>query len=741
MTSPKAFADQGDKPQTRTDVLLIDGMFCAACAASVEAAIRRHPGVDEVNVNFAAEAAVIERAAGRAGGDLPALIERIASLGYRARSSALAEGGERSREHDPIARDLSLRLIIAVFFGMWVMLPSVGLYLDAGAGQPVTQWRLALAAGVLCLPVVLWSGLPFYRMAWRTLRAGTPGIDALVTIGTVGALLLSVISLSRGSAAVYFEVAVALIALQLLARLIDLRVRRRAREAISALVALTPTRLRRLRNGEERDVALKEIKIGDRLRVLAGERLAVDGVVHEGLASVDRSLLSGESEAVTVQAGAALHAGERLVDGAVTLEVMAGAGRRRLDALAKQVRQMLASKAPWQRAVDRLARYFLWLSLALGAVAGVAVFAVGGEPQAAALRALAVFVIACPCALSLAAPLAGLCASQAASRQGIILRDLNAITSAATPTHVFLDKTGTLTRGMPSVRALHPRKSVDGDELLRRAGEAERLSTHPLAQGIVEAARTRGLLGPTPSAGARVSVVPGKGLRYRSDDGQETCLGSTTWFEQLGLVTADIAPPLAGPATRVWVAHGGQVLGAIDLIDDLRGGVDEALVALREEGVQLGILSGDSAEPVAYLAQTLGIDGRFGLSPEAKVEAIEAVRAQHPGAVVAFVGDGLNDSPALAAADLGVAVGEATDAARAAAAVTLTDGGVERMPGLLRLVRRLRAVVRRNLAWAIAYNVLALPAAAAGWVHPAVAASAMALSSISIIASAASAGR
>ncbi len=727
-------------PGGRTDVLLIDGMFCAACAASVDAAVRRHPSVADVNVNFAAEAAVIERAPAADAEDLDELMARIARLGYSPRSASTQASPAPTSAPTPdrASRDLTLRFIIAVFFGMWVMLPSIGLYLDAGAGQRGIQWRLAMGAGLLSLPVVLWSGLPFYRMAWNTLRSGAAGIDALVTIGTAGALLLSVLALARGSAAVYFEVAVALITLQLLARLIDLRVRRRAREAITALLELSPTRLRQITAAGEQDLTLKEVKTGLKLRILPGERLAVDGVVREGTASIDRSLLTGESAPCTIGPGDDAHAGERLVDGSVVLGVTAGAGGRRLDALAKQVRQMLATKAPWQRVVDRLARYFLWLSLALGAIAGVLVVAFGGSAQDGALRALAVFVIACPCALSLAAPLAGLCASQAAARRGIILRDLNAITSAALPGKVFFDKTGTLTAGTPSVLAVHPASAISETTLLRHAGEAERLSEHPLAHGIVAAARARGLLSAPISSDASVTTQPGCGLRYEGEAKRVIHVGSAAWFDQLGLPIFEAPAPAEG-ATRVWVALGQEVLGAIDLIDAPRPGVPEALAQLLEKGLELAILSGDGEAPVAHLGRTLDISWQAALTPEQKVERVRAARQQGQ-CVVAFVGDGLNDGPALAAADLGIAVGPATDAARAAAAISLTQGGVERLPTVLALTRRLRHVVRRNLAWALAYNLVALPAAAAGWVHPALAASAMALSSISIILSAARAG-
>lgn len=811
-------ADAAPAPR---DVLIIEGMFCAACAASVEGVIARFPGVREATVNFAAEAAVVEwqndapahdapgaPGAGAAAPSAPRaatapqareralgeLLERIGRLGYDARlagapatgdpapRAAAATAGATPTRRRRAERDLGLRLVVAVFFGMWVMLPSVALYLPSGAvGEASARHALALAAGVFALPVVLWSGLPFYRMALGTLRAGVAGVDALVTIGVAGALALSAWSLSRGGSEVYFEVAVALITLQLVARLVDLRVRANAREAVVRLLDVAPPQLTVVdaATGAERRVALRIVKAGMQVRLRPGERAAVDGEVCAGEALVDRSLLSGEARPARITPGARLHAGEQVLDGTLLLRVDAAAGRRRIDALARQVRQLLASKPPWQRVADRLARHVLWLTASVAVAAGLLVVAAGGDAQAGAARALAVFVITCPCALSLAGPLTGLCASAAAADRGIVLRDLNAITTAARPTELFVDKTGTLTCGTPRVTAVEALGSdISRGDVLALAALAEAGSEHPLARAVVAAAQAAGVAVPRAPAGT-MQARPGRGVCWSAaaasagaDRGVAAApataraaaptdraappplprtvhVGSPAWFGELGLLASDAgaAGAAQGASTGALVARDGVLVGRIAFEDALRPGVTQAVRRLQASGLAITVLSGDAPAPVRDVAARLGIDWQAQLTPEDKVACITRRRApagDPPSAgrrdrtVVAFVGDGLNDGPALAAADLGIAVGTATDAARAAAAVTLDPpGGVERLPELLTLTARMRRVMRQNLAWALAYNALALPAAAAGWVPPALAAVAMALSSISIVLNAA----
>src|SRR6056297_1994331 len=708
----------------RRDVLTVDGMFCAACAASVEAVLTRQPGVASASVNFAADAAVVEWQPGVH--DTAPLVDAVRRLGYETRLIG-EESGANPGVNDP-ARDLGLRLVVALFFGMWAMLPSIVLYLDV-VTDPASRYGLALAAGLFSLPVVLYAGVPFYRMGIATLRHGIAGVDALVTVGVAGSLVLSGTALLAGSADVYFEVAVALVTLQLVARLLDLRVRRKARDAVVGLLELAPTTLTVVHeDGVARRAVLKEVKPGDTVRVGSGERVAVDGRIVAGRARIDRSLLTGESDPVRLGPDDSLHAGERVIDGACDVVVTASAGQRRIDGLARQVREMLATRPGWQRAADTVARHFLGLSVLAAAGGAALVLTAGGTPSEAAVRALAVFVIACPCALSLAAPIAGLTASAAAARRGIILRDLNAVTGAAVPDRLFMDKTGTLTLGRPAVVAVHTFAGADEREVLRAAAMAEHASPHPIARALAAAAEKAGICAAAlAAAGGELRESPGRGVRW-SRGGESIDVGSIDWLRAGGI---DM-PALPGTAaTRSGVARNGRLIGVVDLEDALRPGVEEAIRALRSRGLAPVILSGDGAGPVARIGARLGCEAHAGLTPEDKVRRIEDCRRS--GARTAFVGDGINDGPALAAADLGVAVGQATDAARSAAAVSLVEADARALPALFNLTRRARRIVRENLAWAIAYNGVAIPAAMAGWVHPAVAALAMALSSVTIV--------
>ncbi|EAQ96592.1 heavy metal translocating P-type ATPase [Congregibacter litoralis] len=714
------------------ELLIVDGMFCGGCASSLERRLGQLPGVVEASVDLAAGAALLRWRSGQQNADAARNV--ITSLGYTARRPGEEAAGDGV---DAPERSLRLKFVVAMFFGMWTMLPSIGLYLDAAPNAAVAH-GLAWAAAIASLPVILVCGRPFYAMAFATLRVGAAGIDALVSIGVAGAVALSVFSLAGGGADVYFEVAVALITLQLLARLIQLKVARRGRDALAQLLDLAPGKVARIAtNGALEIVPVSQIAAGDLLLAEVGDTLAADGVVEGSDGLLDRHLLTGESRAIRVKTGDALCAGEVVVEGPLKLRVTGASGDRRIDALARQVRSTLMRKPDWQRRIDLVARYFLLLATIAAVIGGCVAVATGAGAIAVAERAIAVFVIACPCALSLAAPLAGLGATRRAVAAGILLRDLRVLTGAEKIRRVFLDKTGTLTEGKPVVCALKPVAGVSEGELLALAARVERHSRHPLATAIVREALARNLKldtygffdrdeenhGQTPD---HTRTVVGRGVRLES---AATILrvGSAQWFEEEGLQC-----PFAEDEgfSRVWVARNDEVLGAIDLHDPLRPGARDAIEWLKSQGIAVTILSGDASKPVARIARELGVEGIARCSPEDKVSIVEDA-AQ--GCATAFVGDGLNDGPAIAAADLGVAVENALDAARTASAATLLRGGVERVPGLLTLVSSAGGVLRQNIFGAVIYNLVAIPAALVGWVHPAVAAIAMAASSITIV--------
>ena len=721
----RARAQAQDKPQAAHDLLMVDGMFCGGCAATLEHRLAALPSVEEAAVDLAAGAALLRWRPGLA--DPEAARRLITDLGYQTRSAG--DSAQGAAAAGDAARMLQIRLAVALFFGMWTMLPSIALYIDAAPTAGVAH-GLAWAAAIASFPVVLFSGRPFYAMATSTLRAGAAGIDALVSLGVLGALVLSMASMLRGGAEVYFEVAVALITLQLLARLMELRAARAGRDAVARLLDLAPPRVMRLDADERgRLVPVSAVKTGDVLVAEAGDTLPVDGTLLDARAWLDRSLLTGESQMMAVSGGSAVHAGEIVAEGPLRLRVTAAAGERRIDALARQARATLMHKPAWQRSIDVVARYFLLLATLASAVGAIVATLQGGDAAAIAERALTVFVIACPCALSLAAPVVGLGASRRAADVGMLLRDLRAVTSAARIDVLFVDKTGTLTQGTPTVRAIHPQPGVDANDVLEVAALAEAHARHPLAAGIVAAARSRGAdLRGAPDALRR--TFPGKGVLLQSAD---VCIrvGNQGWLIEEGLDCPPYAWAEKHEYSRVWVALDDRVLGAIDLDDPLRPGAAAAVQALGNAGLEVIMLSGDGDGAVAEAATRLGIEGFARCTPEDKVAHIEAAQAR--GQRAAFLGDGLNDGPAIAAADLGIAVEGALDAARTASAVTLLRGGVERVPELLRLTSSAGRILRQNIGWAIAYNALAVPAAVLGWVHPAVAAVAMALSSITVV--------
>lgn len=710
------------------DLFIVEGMFCSACAVSLQHRLAKLPGVEEAAVDLATGAALLRWQPGYQDSNRARGV--IAALGYSARRPGAAAQSDAAND---FGRALQLNLVVALFFGMWTMLPSIALYLGAAPNAAVAH-GLAWSAAAASLPVIIYAGRPFYAMTISTLRAGVAGIDALVTFGVLGAVVLSSVSLAQGGADVYFEVAVALITLQLIARLMELKIARAGRDALAGILDLAAPKVQRLTDGGPVEtVALSEVVAGDVLIADVGETLVVDGMAEGVGASLDRHLLTGESQAVRIDPGQSVCAGEVVVDGPLRFRVTAAAGERRIDNLARQVRALLMHKPDWQRGVDRVARHFLLLAtLAAGAGALLAIFS-GADGIRVAERALAVFVIACPCSLSLAAPLAGLAATRRSADAGMLLRDLRCIARRGQIGALFLDKTGTLTEGRPVIQALQPVAGVEELELLATAAFIEHQSGHPLAKAIVRGAIAADINCDVAPPGIRDS----KKLQYRTVVGcgvlvecDEVVLraGSGKWFAREGVR----CPLLDGWGfSRVWIAIDDKVLGAIDFEDPVRAGAAAAIEVLMAEGAQLTILSGDDAEPVARIARQLGIEGISHRSPEDKVAHVKAAAAR--GCVTAFVGDGLNDGPAIAAADLGVAVEGALDAARTASAVTMLRGGVDRIPELLSIIATARRILRQNITWAIIYNALAVPAALVGWVHPAVAAAAMAVSSVTVL--------
>ena len=706
-------------------------MFCGGCAATVERALERLPGVHEVTVSFLSDSALVRHEPERiSAADIAA---RLAELGYETRP--VTKGGSRAAQ-SAFQRSHGIRLAVAVAFGMWVMLAVVARYFTELPDERF-EWWIALASGVLSLPVLLFSGGPFHRLGWRGLRSGVPGMESLILVATIAAVGVSCWNLARGDSDVWFEVPVMLIVFQLIARLGDFGARRRAADAVRAMLDLSPERARRV-EADERivDVAIGELGRGDTIESRAGERLAADGEVTGGTALIDTSLVSGESLPRAVGPGDAVLAGTVNVDGTLRIRVEAAGGERTLDRLAAIVGRALDAKSDLMRLIDRVAGGLIPLIGAATLLAFALTLAGGATVADATVRALAVLVVSCPCALSLAVPLVVSTSAAMAAREGIVLRDAAALERADRIDTVLLDKTGTLTTGQLAVVHVLAAPGEREADVLAVAALTERGSNHPLARALTRHAVgsanpdvASAVVGDADEIASIRHERAGAGVRMTLADGRRLLAGSAAWLAEHG-IDPGIVQVREPSCSRVLVAVDERTLGAIELADTPREDVAALLASLRARGLEPVLASGDTPGAVAALAERFGLSSHAALDPDGKRALVESLQAD--GRRVAFVGDGLNDAPALAVADLGIATGEASDLARSAAAMSVLHGGLERIDVALRLARRAARTLRRNLALAIGYNVLLLPAALLGFLHPVMAAAAMIASSLSV---------
>ena len=717
-----------DRPVVET-AFAVEGMFCGGCAATVERALTRLPGVAEVSVSFLSDSAFVRHDPDAVGpGDLA---RGLSALGYATRP--LGTRDARAAQ-DAFLRGHRVRLGVALGLGMWVMLATIARYFT-DLPDPAYAWWLALASGVFSLPVLAYSGAPFFRLGWRGLRAGVPGMESLILVATVAAVGVSGWTLARGGHHVWFEVPVMLIAFQLVARLGDVGARRRAADAVRSMLDLSPERARRVRDDGLESVGVAELVVGDRIESRAGERLPADGTVVDGTALIDTALLSGESAPVAVGPGDAVLAGTVNVDGRLRVRVTEARGTRTLDRLAAAVGRALNAKSDLMRLVDRIAGALVPGIGIAALVAFALALGTGSTLEESIVRALATLVVSCPCALSLAVPFVVASSASTAAREGIVLRDASILEHAHRIDVVLLDKTGTLTEGRLAVARVVPAPGRSAEEVLRAAALAEGGSNHPLARAILRHARERGI-GPDGARGADdtgAAVLErresaGAGTRATLANGATLLAGSPRWLAEHGV--HGVPDPVDPACSRVLVAADGEALGAVELADTVRADAGPLLDALRARGLRPVLASGDAAGPVEAVADRFDLERHARMTPDDKRALVEALRAD--GHRVAFVGDGLNDAPALAAADLGIATGEASDLARSAAALSVLRGGLDAVDFALRLARRAARTLRRNLALALGYNALLLPAALLGFVHPVLAVLAMALSVVSV---------
>jgi P-type Cu+ transporter len=723
-----AVGKAGCTVRSRTVQLTVDGMTCASCVARVEKALKRVPGVLSASVNLATESAEVVTL----DDDVAPLQAAVARAGYAATlPSAVAPGREGGGLPPwwPVA--------LAGLLSLPLALPMAGMVWGA-------HWMLpAWLQFALATPVQFWLGARFYRAGWSALRAGAGNMDLLVALGTSAAWGLSVyLWLTAGEGVMphlYFEASAVVITLVLLGKWMEARAKRQTTEAIRALNALRPDTARVRRDGKEMEVALSAVSVGDVVVIRPGERIPVDGLVMEGTSQVDESLITGESLPVDKQADDPVTGGAINGAGVLVARTTAVGAETVLSRIVRMVESAQAKKAPIQRLVDRVSAVFVPVVIAAAVLTFAGWTLAGGGWQAALLNAVAVLVIACPCALGLATPTAIMVGTGAAARQGILIKDAEALEIAHRIKVVAFDKTGTLTEGRPELVAAEPVQGTRAG-LLAAAAALQSGSEHPLAHAVIVAAQREGVT----VAGARnIAAVAGRGVSA-TVGGRDLRLGSTRLMDELRVDTealsAQAALMQAAGRTVSWLADvsdgdAPQLLGLLAFGDAIKPQAEVAVRRLHALGVRTVLVSGDNRGAVEAVAARLGIgDVRAEVLPGSKADVIAQLRKS--GDVVAMVGDGINDAPALAAADVGIAMSTGTDVAMQAAGITLMQGDPALVADAIDISRRTYAKIRQNLFWAFAYNVIGIPLAAMGLLSPVVAGAAMAFSSVSVVSNA-----
>lgn len=714
-------------PHARVE-LAIEGMTCATCAGRVERALHGVPGVITARVNLASERAEVDTVAGSL--DANALVGAVARAGYSARLLAEDSAIEDTLELEAKRRlrRESIQLLVVAALSLPLTSPMLGLALPGWV-----QWLLAT-------PVQFAFGARLYAGAWRALRARTGNMDMLVALGTTTAYGYSTwLWIFEPHAHLYFEASALVICLVRLGKWLEVRAKRASTQALRALMNLRPQRAHVMRGNDELDLAINEVVPGDIVLVRPGESLPVDGIVLTGISTVDESLLTGESLPVTK------HPGDRVTGGSVNgagllhVEARALGADSTLSRIIALVEHAQSGKAPVQRLVDRVAAIFVPMVLLLALLTLLAWWLVARDPAAGVVAAVAVLVIACPCALGLATPTALVVGTGVAARAGILVREVSALEELRRVDTIVLDKTGTVTRGEPEVSAVLP---VDGnaDDLLQLAAAAQAGSEHPLARAVLTRAGSN--LASRPPL-QRFEALPGSGLRA-SVGGRLLLVGSRALMGEHGVKTDPLEPmtqPLEDSGdTVMWLAEETvptRLLGAIAVRDPLRPGASTAVAELQGMGMSVLLLSGDAERTARGVGRALGLDAASiaaGRRPAEKVDFLKDLQTR--GRRVAMVGDGINDAPALAVADVGIAMGSGTDIAKQTASIVLMRAEPRLVAAAIKLARATDRCIRRGLFWAFFYNVLGLPLAALGLLGPVFAGAAMALSSISVVGNA-----
>ena len=713
----------------------VTGMTCAACAARIEKVLSRVPGVERAQVNLALERAIIDYA-----GDEPAALAaaiRKAGFGAQLRVSDAA----RQREADEALaarrraeeRQTLLRTLVSAALSLPLVIGTAPAMLGIGEAFIAPWLQAALAAGVMAV-----SGTRFYREAFAAVRGGGANMAVLVSIGTSVAFVWSLwqVAIGHGHGHLYFEAAAVVLTLVMLGKYLEARARQGASSALSALGRLQPRSAERIGADGPETIPAEDLRPGDRVLVCPGRQVPCDGTIVTGETAIDESLVTGESLPVERRPGDSVITGTVNGSGVLEVEVTAVGADTRLARMTRLVEEAQQGNAPIQRLVDRISAIFVPVILGVATITFLGWWLVAGDAEAGLVAAVSVLVIACPCALGLATPTALAAGTGAAAKAGILIRDIETLETAGRIGAIAFDKTGTLTLGKPRVSALEPvnpaQTGINVAELLTLAASLEAASEHPLAEALVEKAKAANL---TLRPACDVAAIPGQGLKGVVD-GRKVSIGNVRLMEAEGIAAVEVNALLetfAAAGTAAAVAVDGQLAGAIAFSDLPRKEAADAVAMLRASGLEAVMLTGDNEAAAHRVAGEIGIgDVRAGLAPEEKVEAVRTMSANRHGGA-AFVGDGLNDGPALAAATLGIALSSGTDVAREAAAITLMRPDLTLVPAALDIAARTKRTITQNLVWAFIYNVIGIPLAAFGILSPVFAGAAMAFSSVSVV--------
>ncbi|ACB67817.1 heavy metal translocating P-type ATPase [Burkholderia ambifaria MC40-6] len=733
----------------------IGGMTCASCAGRVEKALAAVPGVARASVNLATERASVH---GAGALDAAALIAAVTTAGYRASLAAAPDAGTgaaaevpagdaaqapEARKRREAIRERNLVIGSAVLSAPLIVSMLVAPF---GIDAMLPGWLQLVLASI----VQFGFGARFYRAAWHAVKARTGNMDLLVALGTSAAFGLSLWMLVRDPVDpghLYFEASAVIVTLVRFGKWLEARAKRQTTEAIRALNALRPDRARVVEHGVERDVPLAQVRVGTTVSIRPGERVPVDGRIVSGRSHVDESLITGESLPVPKDDGDPVTAGSINGEGALVVATTAIGAETTLARIIRLVESAQAEKAPIQRLVDRVSEVFVPAILGIAVLTLIGWLIAGAGTETAILNAVAVLVIACPCALGLATPAAIMAGTGVAARHGVLIKDAQALELAQRTTVIAFDKTGTLTEGKPSVTAFDA-VGVPREQALALAAAVQRQSDHPLARAVVAAHEAdvvaRGVAaGSTDIVAADARAVAGRGVQAHVD-GQLLALGSTRWRDELGI---DVPPELDARAAELehagntisWLMRADAPRALLALIafgDTVKPGARDAIAALSARGVASVLVTGDNRGSAAAVAAALGIgEVHAQVLPDDKARVVAELKRTH-GGVVAMVGDGINDAPALAAADVGIAMATGTDVAMHTAGITLMRGDPALVADAIDISKRTYRKIQQNLFWAFVYNLIGVPLAALGWLNPVIAGAAMAFSSVSVVTNA-----